>query len=281
MILVFGSTGQVGEELKKFKNVVCLDKNSANLQFPSRCAEIIRKLKPNAVINAAAYTNVNNAENEENIAMLINKEAPKSMSECCSKLDIPFLSFSSDYVFDGTKTLPWKITDPARPLGAYGRTKLSGEQAVLSTHSNSVILRTSWIFSSHGNNFVKTMLKLSETNKEINVVSDQIGGPTSAKSIANASIKIINHLIKKRGKPGVYHFAGQPNVSWANFSREIFKQASKNIKVLSIPSSQFYSNCIRPLNSKLDCTTIRDTFNLSRPNWKCDLHKVLIELEAI
>ena len=176
MILVFGKTGQVAKELSFHENIIALERNQVDLSNPSNCFFAISNYKPEAVINAAAYTNVDKAEENEALATIINSDAPKAMAKACSNLDIPFIHISTDYVFDGRGDIPWRVQDLATPQNAYGRSKLSGEISIRNSGANYAIIRTSWIISSHRNNFVKTMLRLSETRDKIKVVSDQIGG---------------------------------------------------------------------------------------------------------
>ena len=170
MILVFGKTGQVATELQRQADVTAVDRKQADLSDPNACAQLIRTLRPSIVINAAAYTAVDKAEAEEPLAHVINVDAPGLMASACAAQDIPFLHLSTDYVFEGSGETPWTEADPTNPQNAYGRTKLAGEQAVRASGVRHIILRTSWVFSSHGKNFVDTMLRLSEIGKELRVV---------------------------------------------------------------------------------------------------------------
>ena len=207
MILVFGETGQVATELQRTGDVVAVGRDFANLSNPSSCYEAIKIREPKAVINAAAYTNVDKAESEEELATTINGNSPKAMAKACATLNIPLVHLSTDYVFDGTGDEPWHPKDATKPQNAYGRTKKIGEESIRSIASNYCILRTSWVVSSHGTNFVKTMLNLSENRDTLSLIADQIGGPTPAKDIAKACLKIIaqlkeepNHLHQIRNK---------------------------------------------------------------------------------
>ena len=278
-ILVFGKTGQVATELAKLGNVVCLGRETADLSQPESCAEQIRKHTPKAVINAAAYTAVDKAEDEEEIANVVNGEAPGVMARACAALDIPFTHISTDYVFEGGGTKPWQTTDATGPLGAYGRSKLRGEEAVQEAGGSFVILRTSWVVSAHGNNFVKTMLRLGAERDALNIVADQIGGPTGAAEIANACYKIAHNLLDTPENSGVYHFSGAPDCSWADFAREIFSQANLSCAVTDIPSSDYPTPAKRPLNSRLDCSKTADTFGIARPDWRNSLTDILNTLE--
>jgi len=268
--LVFGKTGQVATHLAQAPNTLCLDRGAADLGDPAACAAAIMAHRPDVVINAAAYTAVDRAEEEEALAQIINADAPAAMAHACADLGIPFLHVSTDYVFAGDGEEKWRTTDPIAPLGAYGRTKAAGEQAVRNAGGNYAILRTSWVFSAHGNNFVKTMLRLSETRDALSVVDDQIGGPTPAAGIAAALIKMANAM--RAGQTGgIYHYAGSPAVSWACFARETFAAASRDVAVTGIPTRDYPTPAARPLNSRLDCTLLETEFNIAPPDWKADL----------
>lgn len=279
-ILVFGKTGQVATELQRRADVIALGRDQADLSDPEACAAAIREHKPTAVINAAAYTAVDKAETDEDMALAVNGLAPKSMAEACSDLGIPLVHISTDYVFNGSGTRPWTPEDTPAPLGAYGRTKRAGEDYIQAANGVYAILRTSWVFSAHGNNFVKTMLRLGADRDALSIVADQIGGPTSAADIAEACLSIADQLITHPERRGLYHFAGAPNVSWADFAREIFRQAQLTVDVTDIPSSEFPTPAQRPENSRMDCSTLNN-FGMSNPQWEQSLALVLKELGAV
>jgi len=280
MILVFGKTGQVATELQSHKDVIAIGRDEANLSIPTTCAEALRRYKPRAVINAAAYTAVDKAESEENLATTINGEAPGAMASACADLDIPLVHISTDYVFDGTGTKPWSVTDTPNPQNAYGRSKLKGEQAIKASGCVHAILRTSWVVSAHGNNFVKTMRRLSETRDRITVVDDQIGGPTCARDIAQTCLSIAEHLIQNPNKSGIYHYSGQPDVSWCQFANAIFEQTDCKTIASPIPTTEYPTPASRPMNSRLDCEAIEDTFGIARPFWRDGLEEILRDLEG-
>ena len=280
MILVFGHTGQIARELITHKDVIAVGRDQVDLSVPKTCSDAIRRYKPGAVINAAAYTAVDKAESEENLATMINGEAPGVMASACADLDIPFVHISTDYVFDGSGTTPWSITDTPNPKNAYGRSKLKGEQAIRASGCTYVILRTSWVVSAHGNNFVKTMRRLSETRDQITVVDDQIGGPTCARDIAQTCISIAGQLIQDPSKSGVYHYSGKPNVSWCQFASAIFEQMESKTITSPIPATEYLTPAIRPLNSRLDCSHTQNTFGIARPFWRDGLEEILRDLEA-
>lgn len=279
-ILVFGKTGQVATELQRHANVVALGREDADLSDPKSCAATIAASDADVVVNAAAYTAVDKAEDEEALATLINGDAPTAIARACADKGIPFVHISTDYVFDGTGQTPWAPQDPTGPLGAYGRSKLAGEIGILAAGGAAVILRTSWVFSAHGNNFVKTMLRLGKDREALSVVADQIGGPTAAVDIAKACLSIANQLREDKTS-GIYHFSGAPDVSWADFAREIFEQAAWKVAVTDIPSSDYPTPANRPLNSRLDCATLKTDFEIFRPDWRNSLADVLAELKEI
>lgn len=273
-ILVFGKTGQVATELRASGNVTALGRAEVDLTRPDHCAAAIENIKPSVVINAAAYTAVDKAEEDETTAQRVNADAPGAMARACAKTGARLLHISTDYVFDGSGSRPWTPDDPVAPLGVYGRTKLAGEQAIRSAECAHVILRTSWVFSAHGANFVKTMLRLGAERDKLTVVSDQIGGPTSAASIAAALL----HIAQTPGPSGVYHFAGAPAVSWADFARNIFCQSDTDCAVEDILSEAYPTPAKRPHNSRLNCAALKQDYGIDQPDWRADLRDVLTAL---
>jgi dTDP-4-dehydrorhamnose reductase len=268
-LLVFGKSGQVATELAALvPEAVFLDRAAADLSDPAACVAALEAHAPSMVINAAAWTAVDKAEEHEAEARLINGDTPAALAAACAARDIPFVHISTDYVFAGDGTAPWKPDDPVAPQNAYGRTKLAGEDGVRAAGGRYAILRTSWVFSPHGANFVKTMLRLSETRDALNVVDDQIGGPTPAADIARACLTMAQALASDPGKAGTYHFSGAPDVSWAGFARETFAEAGRDVTVTGIPTTEFPTPASRPLNSRMDCTTLETTFGIPRPDWR-------------
>lgn len=281
-VLIFGKSGQLARELAaRLPAAVCLDRGAADLSDPASCAAVIRAQSPRLVINAAAHVAVDKAEDEEALVTTINAEAPAAMGRACADLSIPFLSVSTDYVFDGSGDTPWSEADAVAPLNVYGRSKAAGEAALAEIGGAYAVLRTSWVFSAHGGNFVKTMLRLSETRDALNVVADQVGGPTAAGDIAEALIAMGAGFLDGRAESGVYHFAGGPDVSWAEFADAIFAAAGREVAVTGIPSSDYPTPAARPLNSRLDCSRIEQVFGVKRPDWRESLRKVLAELGAM
>ncbi len=281
MILVFGKNCQLATELAQLPDVVCFGREDADLSAPECCATLIRRHAPKAVINAAAYTAVDKAEEEEPLATAINAEAPAEMAKACAALGAPLVHVSTDYVFEGGGIDPWKPDDMTGPLGAYGRSKLAGEQAVRRGSGTHVILRTSWVVSAHGSNFVKTMLRLGAERDALTIVADQIGGPTAARDIAKACHHMALQLIKDPLKTGTYHFSGSPDCSWADFARAIFKLSGIQCDVSDIPTSQYPTPASRPLNSRMDCSKTQEVFGVARPDWRASLHDILKDLGAL
>ena len=280
MILIFGQTGQVARELAQLSpEARCLGRDQADLSDPAACAEVIRQLAPQAVINAAAYTAVDRAEEEEALATTINGHAPAAMAQVCAQLQIPLVHISTDYVFDGAGDQPFAPDHPTAPLGAYGRSKLLGEEGVRGAGGVHAILRTSWVFSAHGANFVKTMLRLGSERDSLRVVADQIGGPTSARAIARACLTMAEGLRNRPTLAGTYHFAGGPATSWAGFARAIMARAGLDCTIEDIPSAAYPTPAQRPLNSRLDCSTLA-RFGLAQPDWQADLSDVISELKG-
>jgi len=200
------------------------------------------------------------------------------MALAAAELGVPFVQISTDYVFDGAGTAPFAPEAPVGPLGAYGRSKLAGEEAVRAAGGVHAILRTSWVVSAHGGNFVKTMLRLGAERDALTIVADQVGGPTAAGDIAAACLEIADQLSVDPGKTGTYHFAGAPDVSWADFAREIFGQAGLSCVVTDIPSAAYPTPAKRPHNSSMDCTSLAETFGIPRPDWAESLSGILREL---
>ncbi|MCG7494981.1 dTDP-4-dehydrorhamnose reductase [Thalassobius sp. Cn5-15] len=281
-LLVFGKTGQVARELARLMpGAQFHDRAMADLSDPVGCADAIATHAPDVVINAAAYTAVDRAEEEEALATVVNGDAPTAMARACAARDIPFIHISTDYVFDGSGQAAWQPGDATAPLGAYGRSKLVGEEGIRAAGGRHVILRTSWVFSAHGANFVKTMLRLSESRDALSVVADQIGGPTAAADIAAACVSIARQMVAGTHAGGTYHFAGTPDVSWVGFARETFARSDRAVTVTDIPSSDYPTPAKRPENSRMDCTTLVTDFGISRPDWRESLSRVLIDLKDI
>ena len=278
-ILLFGKTGQVAKELCNRPNVTAIGRDKADFTEPQKIIEIVKSTDADIIINAVAYTSVDLAEEKFELANIINGTTVKELAKVSASRNIPFLHISTDYVFKGDGNLNWKTSDQTNPQNSYGKSRLIGESGILEAGGPYVILRTSWVFSSHGNNFVKTMLRLASNNNELSIVKDQIGGPTCAKDIANALWKIASDFYAGNGITGIYHFSGKPNSSWANFASEIFSQSQQDIKIKQILTKDFLTKAKRPLNSRLDCSSLRIDYGIKQPEWKKGLTIVLANLK--
>lgn len=280
-LLIFGKTGQVASELRALApHARFLGRDEADLHDPTACTAAIRASGPAAVVNAAALTAVDAAEENRDAAFRVNGDAPGAMAGAAAALGIPVVHISTDYVFDGSGTAPWKPGDPTGPLGVYGASKLAGEDAIRASGATHAILRTSWVVSAHGKNFVKTMLALSETRDTLSIVNDQHGGPTPARAIAAACLGIARQLTEMPEKSGTYHFSGDPDTTWADFARVIFDEAGRKVAVTGIPTADYPTPARRPLNSRLDCSATEAAFGIARPDWRAGLTDILNDLKA-
>jgi dTDP-4-dehydrorhamnose reductase len=282
--LVFGRTGQVATEIRRRAgpsvSIEALGRDTADLSDPEACAARVAAAEADIVIDAAAYTAVDRAEEEETLARRVNAEAPGAMARAAAARGLPFLHISTDYVFDGSGERPWREDDPVGPVSAYGRTKLAGERAVAAAGGPHVVLRTAWVFAAHGNNFVRTMLRAGATRDRLTVVDDQRGGPTPASAIADALLTIAGAFAEGRGVSGVFHFAGAPAVSWRGFALEIFRQADwiAAPEVAPIATADWPRPAARPQNSVLDCRRIAAVYGIAQPDWREGLAEVLAEI---
>ena len=234
-------------------------------------------LAVDVVVNAVAYTAVDQAESEQNLANAVNGLSVKALGEVCASRGIPLVHFSTDYVFPGHGETPWRPDDATDPQNVYGETKLAGEQALAATGARHITLRTSWVFSAHGDNFAKTMLRLGTEHDTLQIVADQFGGPTPAAYIADTSLTLADALVQGH-KGGTYHYTGRPDVCWADFAREIFFQAGLRVAVTNVTSDRFPRPAVRPLNSRLDCRSLETDFGIARPDWRVGLQDVLEDL---
>ncbi len=285
-LLVFGQTGQVATELLRLAgpdlDVTALGRTDADLTDPDGCARAVASTNADVVINAAAYTAVDRAEQEEALATVINADAPGAMARAASALAIPFLHVSTDYVFDGAKDGALREDESSAPLSAYGRSKLAGERDVTAAGGKHVILRTSWVHSGHGTNFVRTMLRAAAARQRLTVVDDQRGGPTAAADIARTLVAIARAFAQGRGTSGIFHYTGAPATSWCGFAREIFAQADwlTPPEIVPIRTADWPTPAARPAHAVLDCTKIRATFGIAQPDWRASLRPIVAELRA-
>jgi dTDP-4-dehydrorhamnose reductase len=291
-LLVTGTQGQVARSLLERGagsdvEIQALGRPELDLADPESVARAFRGVRADVVVNAAAYTAVDKAEAEEDLATRINGAGAGLVAAAARSLGAPVIQLSTDYVFDGTLDRPYRETDPPAPIGAYGRSKLEGERAVAAANPESVILRTAWVYSPFGANFVKTMLRLGESRSQINVVADQRGGPTSALDIADAVIAIARKLASApaRGKlTGVFHMTGGGEATWAEFAAAIFAEAEAHgrarVSVAPIATAQYPTPARRPANSRLDGARLRDIYGVALPDWRPSLKTCVARLLA-
>ena len=283
-ILILGSGGQLGcSFLNSLKSssyeVISLTKSDLDITSSESLKNMILESSPDFVINTSAYTNVDGAEDEKKIANDINNIGVSNIANICREANVTLIHFSTDYIFNGESDVPYKENDVPDPQGTYGLTKLNGEKAIISSGCNYLIIRTSWVFSEHGKNFLKTMLRVS-SKQELNVVSDQFGCPTYAPDIADGILKILPKIYKKNIN-NIYHFTGQDKCTWAEFAEEIFVIAQKLKKIKNKPlinkitSEMYQTRAQRPKFSVLDCSKIIDHFDLNLSDWKIGIEKSL------
>ncbi|MEC7660207.1 MAG: dTDP-4-dehydrorhamnose reductase, partial [Pseudomonadota bacterium] len=257
-ILILGANGQVGKELSKraddFEvNATAFTRTELDITDSQEVARILENLRPHTVINAAAYTAVDDAEKRPEVAYKVNRDAPENLAKICEKLSIPIIHMSTDYVFDGKKSGAYLEGDPVRPLGIYGRSKEAGEAVIRDNTEKYIIFRTSWVYAAHGNNFLRTMMRLANERSELNIVEDQCGVPTCAVDIADALLLISKRITNNTLEPlwGTFHYTSRNPTTWRSFAEEIFKEL-QNYKmsvplVNGIPSSQYPTPALRPL----------------------------------
>jgi dTDP-4-dehydrorhamnose reductase len=261
--------------------VIALSRSQLDITNQQQINTAFEEYRPDILINAAAYTQVDRAEEETELALAINRDGVSNLAHACKEANIPLLHISTDYVFDGNKTAAYQEDDEIAPAGVYGASKASGETALRSILGRHVILRTSWVFSATGNNFVKTMLRLGKERDELGIVNDQHGCPTSAESIAAALLQISERYL--RGDEiewGTYHFCGQAETTWYGFAKRIFERAKgfEHLKLNGIPTNEYPTPAARPLNSVLDCSKFLAQFKTAQPDWSRDLERILRQL---
>ena len=285
-LLIIGSKGQLGSELvreckKNDFSYLALDLPEFNITDPSLVEKTFADFKPSIVINASAYTNVDKAETEAEIAFSVNSDGPANLAVSCNKNRIPIIHISTDYVFDGSKGQPYAESDPVSPLGVYGKSKEDGESKLRSILKQHIILRTSWLYGAYGNNFVKTMLRLGNEKEIIKVVADQYGCPTCAADLSEAVMDISKQITQNlKFSWGTYHYCGIGTTTWHIFAKEIFEIASKyqNFKVSgveAITTAQYPTTAKRPAFSALDCGMIKKIFGINTKPWQESLKKII------
>lgn len=278
-MVVSGREGQVVASLIERADpngrfeVIAIGRPELDLSQPDALAPVLKAARPDIIVSAAAYTAVDQAEADEAAATIINGVSAGSIARVAHELGVPVLHISTDYVFDGTKLAPYDETDPVSPIGAYGRSKLAGEQAVSRAQANHAILRTAWVYSPFGKNFLKTMLKLAASRDHLDVVADQLGNPTCALDIADAVFAVAGNLLESDDAHlrGVFHMTGEGDASWADFAEQIFKSSAESggpsASVGRIPSSAYPTPAKRPANSRLDCGKLLAAHGVKLPHW--------------
>lgn len=279
-ILLTGKNGQVGWELRRtlapLGRVIAVDRAALDLTKPESIRDLIREVKPDCIVNAAAYTAVDLAEKEADLAFAINAEAPAVMAEEAKRTDAVLIHYSTDYVFDGTKAQPYTENDPTNPLGIYGKSKLAGEQAIRDSGCKHLIFRTSWVYGARGENFLLTMLRLAKERDSLRIVADQIGAPTWSRMIAEATSLVLGRLLGNSDRSeqvsGVFHLTASESTSWYGFADEIFRlgtrrQLCRAPTLEPIPTEQYPLPAPRPKNSRLSNEKLFRTFGLALPAW--------------
>jgi dTDP-4-dehydrorhamnose reductase len=290
-ILITGANGQIGWALKQLARqfpqhtLIALERHDLDITCKGAVSQAIAKNNVGLIINATAYTAVDKAEEDAESAFNINRDGVANLASSCLNADIPLLHISTDYIFNGKKTSPYLETDAPNPLGIYGHSKLAGEQAIVEQLNRFIILRTSWVFGFHGQNFVKTILRLCQNRRELNIIADQFGAPTSATSIAHCLLQICDQYDNDIAIPwGLYHFTNTPDTSWHGFAGKIIDLAQKynlvdhEITVNKITTEQYPLPCARPLNSCLNTDKLSKELSITPTSWEEELETMLMAL---
>jgi dTDP-4-dehydrorhamnose reductase len=292
-ILLLGKNGQVGWELQRslapLGELIALDRHSTDycgdLSQPDAIAQTVKALKPTVIVNAAAYTAVDKAETETELAYTINAKAPEALAQAAKKTGAWLVHYSTDYVFNGTGNQAWQETDAVAPLSVYGQSKLAGEQAIQAAQGLHLIFRTSWVYAGRGNNFAKTMLRLAKERDQLSVINDQIGAPTGAELLADVTAHAIRSGLQQPELSGLYHLAAAGETSWYNYARYVLEYArQKGIElktaehaISAIPTSAYPTPAQRPLNSRLNIEKLQNQFDLQLPDWLMGVERMLAE----
>lgn len=292
-ILLFGKNGQLGWELQRslapLGEVISLGRDDAlagDFTQPSRIAATVRSVAPDVIVNAAAYTDVDKAENEQNIAMLVNGVTPGVLGEVAASLGSWVVHYSTDYVFDGTGITPWREHDTVGPLNEYGYSKLAGEKNIRDAGCRHLIFRTSWLYARHGGNFARTMLKLAQEQNTLKVVNDQFGAPTGAELVADVTAHAIRTSFHRPELGGTYHLAAAGETTWFGYANRVISRARKVLpanafavqSIKGVLTTEFPRPANRPANSRLDTQKLRSTFNLELPEWQSGVDRLVAEL---
>ncbi len=302
-ILLTGKNGQVGYDLHgllpRVGEVVALDRRHLDLSQPDEIRRVIREIRPNLIVNAAAYTAVDPAEKEESLAKAINARAPAIIAEEAKRIGAAVVHYSTDYVFDGTKNSPYRETDRTNPLNAYGRTKLAGEQAIRDSGADHFIFRTAWVYSTRGKNFLLTILRLATERNELRIVNDQLGAPTWSREIASATVQVLQRILEPTEKPsawaelsGTYHMTAAGETTWFEFVKAILDEAKTQVdapsswfltatggkplvarKIVPITTSDYPTPARRPSYSVLSNSRLAQSFGIELADWRSQLHR--------
>ena len=279
-ILLTGRNGQVGWELERtlgpLGELIAFDRSGLDLSKPDEIVARVREIKPDVIVNPAAYTAVDKAESEPDLAMAINGTAPGILAEEAKKLGALLVHYSTDYVFDGEKVEPYVETDPTNPLSEYGRSKLAGERAITASGADHLIFRTSWVYANRGKNFLLTILRLAREKPELRVVADQFGAPTWARDIATATALVLaRRPAGAEIRSGIYHLTAAGRTTWHGFAQRIVALAGLSTPVAAIPASEYPTPARRPRNSVLDHSKAESSFGLTLPAWDASLSRCL------
>lgn len=293
-ILLIGADGQVGWELRRtlapLGHVVAASRDGVcgqqvDLADPRSLSSLVRESEPDVLVNAAAYTAVDKAESEVELAQRINAEAPGMLGGLLRERGVPILHYSTDFVFSGESRRPYREDDPPGPLNVYGETKLGGERSLLATGASAIILRTSWVYGVRGSNFLRTMLRLFGEREELRIVDDQVGAPTWSRMLAEATAQILHRIIcgdlDAERVRGVYHATNGGETSWFNFAGTILELSGRRCSLLPIPTSEYPAPAQRPAYSVLDNIKLSDTFGLALPDWEISLRQCLEDLRSL
>lgn len=280
-ILVTGRDGQLGSELQELAktskhNFVFVGSKDGDITNKDQIQELVSNHNIQAIINCAAYTAVDKAETEQDKAFLVNREGVQNLVAICAESNCKLIHISTDYVFPGNGTSPYKTNDPVAPLGVYGASKLAGEEAILNSDIDGIVIRTSWVYSTFGHNFVKTMMRLGKERDSLNVVNDQRGCPTYAKDLGAICLKLLDETWNSDQR--IYHFSNSGEITWFDFATEIMKLTGSNCKVLPVPSSEFPTPAKRPSYSVMDTSELKKDFGIAPRNWKQALEECISQL---
>lgn len=289
-LLITGGKGQLGSDFTRIARaagheVIALGQADGNITDSAHISQAIKQAAPDIVINAAAYTAVDKAETEVDLAYAVNRDGAANVANACAQLNIPVIHISTDYVFDGEKPIPYTEDDQSNPLGIYGKSKWEGEEAVRAATDKHLIVRIAWVFGVFGHNFVKTMQRLAREREELSVVSDQTGGPTPTRALSKALLSMAEQALQQNGPWGTYHYCGQYATCWHGFAQAIVEETSlyeslKVKKVKPITTADYPTPAKRPKNSVLECDKILRDYKIEQPDWRFELNAVIKELAS-